>query len=75
MLYIIGIYSTSFYSAFQLSFGYETSILELQAGLAITDHVYEKESDFFAFYLDESRQVLKLTLSTVRSKKFNSYFS
>ena len=66
MLYIVGVYSTSFYSAFQLSFGYESSILELQAGVAVTDHVFDKEYDYFAFYMDQPRKVLKITLSPVR---------
>lgn len=65
-LYIVGVYSISIYSAFQLSFGYESSILELQAGVAVTDHVFDKEYDYFAFYMDQPRKVLKITLSPVR---------
>jgi hypothetical protein len=62
-LYIVGVYSLSYYTAFQLSFGYESSILELQAGLAVTDHVFEREYDYFAFYVDSPKKLLKFTLS------------
>lgn len=65
-LYIVGVYSTSFYSAFQMSYGFENTILELQAGIAVTDHAFEREFDYFAFYVSSPNQILKVTLTTVQ---------
>jgi hypothetical protein len=63
--YIVGVYSTSLYTTYQISFGFENTVLELQAGIPVTDHVFAGEYDYYAFYLSGDHQVLKLSLSPV----------
>lgn len=64
--YIIAARSTSYYSAFQMSFGTSKTILEMQAGVAATDHVVPGELDYFSFYFSSYRKsTLKIALTPV----------
>ena len=65
MLYIVGVLSRSYYSVYQLSAGFESSALSLQAGVAVMDHVNKNEIDYFSFYMDQSYVKLKISITTV----------
>lgn len=63
--YIVGVYSPMVYSAFQISATFESSILDLQAGIAAMDHVRKGEVDYFSFFLEDAHASLKISLTTV----------
>lgn len=47
--YIIGIYSTNIFSQYQISVSIANSVLALQPGVSVSDHVEEHTYDFFSF--------------------------
>lgn len=63
--FIVGAKSLTYYAAFQISYGFENTILQLQAGVAVTDHVFEREYDYFSFFMPTGDQILKITLTPV----------
>jgi hypothetical protein len=63
--YLVGVKSQSFYAVYQISAGFENSILALQAGVAVMDHVSKGESDFFSFYFDQDFVKLSIAITTV----------
>lgn len=66
VLYIVGIQSLSIYAAYQISAVSETSVLELQPGVAVMDHVSKGEKDYFSFFLDDPHAKLTIAITTVR---------
>ena len=64
-LYVIGVYSQSYFSAYQLSASLESSTLALQSGVSVMDHVGKGETDYFSCYMDQSFVKLKSSLTTV----------
>lgn len=64
-LYVIGVQSLAMYSAYQISVVSETSVLELQPGVAVMDHVAKGEQDYFSFFLDDPHAKLTIAITTV----------
>lgn len=69
-LYVIGVYSESYFSAYQISASLESSTLALQSGVSVMDHVGKGEIDYFSFYMDQAFVKLKIALTTVRYSVF-----
>lgn len=65
-VYLIGVTSSSFFSAYQISFVIGHGIVELTAGVASLDHVRPGEVDYYAFFFDESQGSVRFALTTVR---------
>lgn len=63
--YIVGVESQSFYAAYQISASFENSVLALQAGVAVMDHVGKDEVDYFSFFLDQPFVKLTISVTTV----------
>jgi hypothetical protein len=65
--YLIGVKTESYYAAYQIS--YKTNartILQMQAGVAVTDHVSAGELDYFSFYLSHSgKTTIQVSLTPV----------
>jgi hypothetical protein len=68
-VYLIGVLSQSFYAAYQISASFENSVLALQAGLAVMDHVSKGESDYFSFYFDQAFVKLTISITTVSLRR------
>jgi hypothetical protein len=68
-VYLIGVLSQSFYAAYQISASFENSVLALQAGVAVMDHVSKGESDYFSFYFDQAFVKLTISITTVSSRR------
>lgn len=65
-IYLLGVKSTSFYSAYQLSASFESSILSLQAGIAVLDHVNIGGGSYFSFFLNQQPFVtIKIALTVI----------
>lgn len=65
-IYIVGVKSISFYSVYQLSASFENTILSLQAGIAVLDHVNMDESNYFSFFLNQQPFVkIKISLTVI----------
>lgn len=64
-LYLVGVKSESYYSVYQISASFENSILALQAGIPVMDHVAERESDYFSYFFDQSYVKLTVSITTV----------
>ena len=64
-LYVIGVRSLAMYSAYQISVVSESSVLELQPGVAVMDHVSKGEKDYFSFFLDDPHAKLTIAITTV----------
>ena len=56
--YIIAVYSTNYYSEYQISFTMEDSILSLQPGVSISDHVEARASDYFSFSFTKNTPIV-----------------
>jgi hypothetical protein len=63
--YIIGVKSLSSYSVYQLSIGFDKTILSLVAGISVMDHVSVGEIDYFSFYLDKEQESFKIVLTPI----------
>ena len=69
-VYIVGVNALSYYSAYQISASFVNSVLALQAGVAVMDHVDEGEVDYFSFYFDDnSFESLHIVLTTVSQSR------
>jgi len=69
-LYVIGVKSLSMYSVYQVSAVSESSVLELQPGVAVMDHVSKGEKDYFSFFLDDPHAKLTIAITTVCPPSF-----
>eukprot|EP01038_Epipyxis_sp_PR26KG_P008213 gene8213-11113_t len=65
MLYVVGVYTTSMYASYQISSTFSNSILALQPGVSVMDHVGVYESDYFSFFLDQTDENLKISLTRI----------
>lgn len=69
-LYLVGVESLSHYAAYQISASFENSILALQAGVSVMDHVGKDEVDYFSFFLDQAFVKLTISITTVGMQSF-----
>lgn len=60
--YILGVYTGSQYTAYQLSVTLQDSILALTAGTSVTDEVSQGGFDYFSFYLHGTDMTLRVAL-------------
>ncbi len=58
--------SISYTAAYTISFGYENSVLSLQPGVAVQDHVTAGGVDYFSFYFNQVDATISFALTTVR---------
>lgn len=65
VVYLLGVYGVTSYAAYQLSYALEHSILELQAGIAVTDTVQLNEVDYFSFFVSETMDIIHISLTTI----------
>lgn len=60
--YVIGILSVSMVAEYQVSYNLDSSILKLQPGVTVLDHVRPGESDFYSFVFIGSDRALEVAL-------------
>eukprot|EP00981_Chlorochromonas_danica_P002257 scaffold437_cov168-Ochromonas_danica.AAC.74 len=62
--YLVGVLSYSYYAAFQIVYGIEGGLTELQAGISVLDHVLPGEKDFYSFTLARTTGAVRFSLTT-----------
>lgn len=63
--HIIAVEAPSEIAAFQISYTMYSSTLELTPGVSVVDHVFEKELDYFSYYMHSSDKKIRITLTTL----------
>lgn len=63
--YLVGVLSYSRFASFVTSASFQDTVLELQAGIAVTDSVGHGQEDHFSFFLDQEDQLVRFSLTTV----------
>lgn len=62
--YIIGVYSANLFAEYQVSFSFVNSVLQLQPGVAVLDHVDAGTYDYFSFTVNaDLNQAIRFTVT------------
>jgi hypothetical protein len=62
-IYLVTIVCNSYTASYQISYSLEGSHLELQPGIAVIDHVFNGEADYFIYFLEDFDENMKFVLT------------
>lgn len=64
-IYIVGVHSISYTAAYHISSSYLHSVLQLQPGVSVMDHVATGDVDYFSFYFNSVGTAISFILTPV----------